>query len=113
MADLLGAALINKYVKDTNNNQLNTFKSRKQKKREDNIVEDASIIVLLWSIITWIVYIVLGLIWWVATIIIATRCNPNDKVGYAILAGLFPGVYFAQWAVKKLMMNQEGYCVGI
>lgn len=110
MADFLGAALINKYVKDMNNNdQLNTFKSRKQKKRK----EEASTIVVLLSIITWIVYIVLGLIWWVATIIIATKCNPNDKVGYAILAGLFPGVYFAQWAVKKLMMNQEGYCVGL
>ena len=115
MADLLGSVLVNKYFKEKSNgeDQVNTFKSRRQKKREAETIVEASIIVLLWTIIVWIFYIVLGVIGWVGTIIIAVKCNPENKVGYAILAASFTGVYFAQWAVKKLMMNQEGYCTAI
>ena len=49
----------------------------------------------------------------VGVIVMAVRCNPQNEAGYGILAAVFSGVYLAQWLVKRVMLKQDGYCVGL
>jgi hypothetical protein len=60
----------------------------------------------LWSAVTSFV----GLAIMIGAVVIATRCNPNEKWGYGILAFLFPEIYLIQWGIRKYIVKEATYC---
>lgn len=44
--------------------------------------------------------------------IIAIRCNPKNYF-IPLLAILFPEIYLIQFAVRKYLINDKRYCVGL
>ena len=38
------------------------------------------------------------------------NCNPNNKFGYGLLAFFFGDIYLLQWAIRKFLIGEKGYC---
>jgi hypothetical protein len=93
--------------------QLNTFRTRRRRRKEEQPSYTGVIIASVIFTVYITALIIAGLIGWMGVIIIAVKCNPESPVGYGILAALFTGFYFAQWSVKKVMLNKEGYCMAL
>lgn len=49
----------------------------------------------------------------VLAIIIAVRCNPDNKVAYAFIAMLFSEIYLIQFFIRKYIIQEKNYCSGI
>jgi len=113
MVDVTAIAVANKYLKGEKlygGDQVNTFKSKKERReeREGEAGLGIAIVILYYSYV-----VIVGLIVWIGVIVMAVRCNPQNEAGYGILAAVFSGVYLAQWLVKRVMLKQDGYCVGV
>ena len=80
------------------NKNKENFKNKNNKK---------SILKTVWKIFYTITLLILM---WVPAILISQQCNPNSKVGYGILAFLFPDIYIFQWSLKKFVRKVDGYC---
>lgn len=66
-----------------------------------------SLLVSAINIVFFILAVVLAV---VPAVLIARQCNPEFKVRYGILAFFFSDIYIFQWAVRKFIMNEPGYC---
>ena len=42
--------------------------------------------------------------------LIAANCNPNNPIMYSIIAFLVPNIYLLQYAIRKYLMREKGYC---
>ena len=42
--------------------------------------------------------------------LLAMNCNPNNKFGYGLLAFFFGDIYLLQWAIRKFLIGEKGYC---
>ena len=42
--------------------------------------------------------------------LIAANCNPNNPIIYSIIAFLVPNIYLLQYAIRKYLMREKGYC---
>ena len=59
-------------------------------------------------------YWLLGLVFIIVlAIIIAVRCNPDNKVAYAFIAMLFSEIYLIQFFIRKYIIQEKNYCSGI
>jgi hypothetical protein len=85
-------------IKNIYNKNKENFKNKNNKK---------SILKTVWKIFYTITLLILM---WVPAILISQQCNPNNKVGYGILAFLFPDMYIFQWSLKKFHRKVDGYC---
>jgi hypothetical protein len=85
-------------IKNIYNKNKENFKNKNNKK---------SILKTVWKIFYTITLLILM---WVPAILISQQCNPNNKVGYGILAFLFPDMYIFQWSLKKFVRKVDGYC---
>ena len=54
---------------------------------------------------------IFGLLISIVAAVIATRCNPDNKLGYGLLAFIFPEIYLIQWAIRKYLMKENEYCM--
>jgi hypothetical protein len=43
-------------------------------------------------------------------VLIAVHCNPKRPITFGIIAFIFPGVYLFQYAIRKYVMAEKGYC---
>ncbi len=43
-------------------------------------------------------------------VLIAVHCNPKNRLGYGLLAFLFPGIYLFQHSIRKYALGEKGYC---
>ena len=43
-------------------------------------------------------------------VLVATNCNPNNKILYGIIGFFFSDLYLIQWSVKKFILKQANYC---
>ena len=57
-----------------------------------------------------VIWLVLEILLGVIAVQIAARCNPNNPVGYGLLAVLFPEIYMLQFLIRKYVMKTPGYC---
>ena len=46
----------------------------------------------------------------ISAIIVAFKCNPDNKLFYGIVALLFSAIYLLQYGFRKYILNQPGYC---
>jgi hypothetical protein len=81
------------------------FKSSKGK--EEDKKPSPSLLVSAINIVFFLLAVVLAV---VPAVLIARQCNPEFKVRYGILAFFFSDIYIFQWAVRKFIMNEPGYC---
>ena len=58
-------------------------------------------------VISWILFLFVTVM---PKVLLATGCNPKNKVGYGILAFFFGEIYLLQWSIRKFLMNEPGYC---
>ena len=62
--------------------------------------------------INWIVsLIIIALV--ITAILIAVRCNPSNKFAYRLIAFLFSEIYLIQFVIRKYLLKEKNYCVGI
>jgi len=43
-------------------------------------------------------------------VLVATHCNPDDRVLYGIIGVLFSDIYLIQWSIKKFILKKTNYC---
>ncbi len=43
-------------------------------------------------------------------VLVSINCNPNNKLGYGVLAFIFSDIYLIQWSIKKFIIKQDNYC---
>ena len=43
-------------------------------------------------------------------VLVATNCNPNNKILYGIIGFFFSDLYLIQWSIKKFILKQANYC---
>jgi hypothetical protein len=79
------------------------FKSNKNEDKKPS----PSLLVSAINIVFFLLAVVLAV---VPAVLIARQCNPEFKVRYGILAFFFSDIYIFQWAVRKFIMNEPGYC---
>ena len=92
--------LLGKSVYDyLNSKDKENFKNKKN--------DNKSPLEIAWSILYNLVSFILIV---VPAILISQQCNPNNKVGYGILAFFFPDIYLFQWSLKKFVRKVDGYC---
>jgi len=49
----------------------------------------------------------------ILAIILAVRCNPNNKLAYGIIAFLFSEIYLIQFFIRKYLIKEKNYCSAI
>ena len=49
----------------------------------------------------------------ILAIILAVRCNPNNKLAYGIIAFLFSEIYLIQFFIRKYLIREKNYCVAL
>jgi len=49
----------------------------------------------------------------ILAIVIAVRCNPNNQLVYGLIALLFSEIYIIQFFIRKYIIKEKNYCVGI
>lgn len=43
-------------------------------------------------------------------VLVSINCNPNNKIGYGVLAFIFSDIYLIQWSIKKFIIKKDNYC---
>lgn len=46
----------------------------------------------------------------IPAVLVATNCNPNNKLLYGIIALFFGDIYLLQWSIKKFVFKTGNYC---
>lgn len=62
--------------------------------------------------LNWIVSLIL-IFFVILAIVIAVRCNPKNTFWYGLLAFLFSEIYLIQFAIRKFLIREKNYCVGV
>ena len=62
--------------------------------------------------VNWVVSIIIIAIV-ITAILIALRCNPDNKFAYGLLAFLFSEIYLLQFVIRKYLLKEKDYCKGI
>ena len=88
-------------------NSLSNEDFKSSKGEEEDKKHSPSLLVSAINIVFFILAVVLAV---VPAVLIARQCNPEFKIRYGILAFLFSDIYIFQWAVRKFIMNEPGYC---
>jgi hypothetical protein len=60
----------------------------------------------------WIITIIIIAIV-ITAILIAFRCNPENKLAYGFIAFLFSEIYLIQFCIRKYLIKEKNYCVGL
>ena len=46
----------------------------------------------------------------IPAVLVATNCNPNNKILYGIVALFFGDIYLLQWSLRKFVFKSNNYC---
>ena len=46
----------------------------------------------------------------IPAVLVATNCNPNNKLLYGIVGLLFGDIYLFQWSIRKFIFRSNNYC---
>jgi len=49
----------------------------------------------------------------ILAIVLAIRCNPDNKIAYGIIAFLFSEIYLIQFFIRKYLIKEKNYCTAI
>jgi hypothetical protein len=49
----------------------------------------------------------------ILAIVLAVRCNPDNKIAYGIIAFLFSEIYLIQFFIRKYLIKEKNYCTAI
>lgn len=49
----------------------------------------------------------------ILAIVLAVRCNPDNKLAYGIIAFLFSEIYLIQFFIRKYLIKEKNYCSAI
>jgi hypothetical protein len=49
----------------------------------------------------------------ILAIVLAVRCNPDNKLAYGIIALLFSEIYLIQFFIRKYLIKEKNYCTAI
>jgi hypothetical protein len=49
----------------------------------------------------------------ILAIILAVRCNPDNKLAYGIIAFLFSEIYLIQFFIRKYLIQEKNYCSAV
>ena len=49
----------------------------------------------------------------ILAIVLAVRCNPDNKLVFGIIAFLFSEIYLIQFFIRKYLIKEKNYCSAI
>ena len=49
----------------------------------------------------------------ILAIVLAVRCNPDNKFAYGIIAFLFSEIYLIQFFIRKYLIQEKNYCSAV
>ena len=63
-----------------------------------------------YEVLTWVLLII-SLSFTIFAVLVAFKCNPDNKLAYGLVGLLFPFIYLIQYSIRKYGLKEKGYCL--